>query len=324
MAIEQEPGTLEAEVRRLRAGIVKPAPAADPQESEMLRIVWAASQVWDNQLDRVDRFSLPLLPSVHPPTANRASAATTSRLFLDQLASDYRRVGPPELDLREIESKRNSHSGAAILKRAGVVSRPVAPLAVGQYLAFYERPLQRNLESVFSPWLSSQQALDGELLYAATFGDVLGPLVQVVLDFYPAELPSWSDYVGDIWCEQFLASGARILRDPMLLRPSQTEELLVVNPRQAAVDVTATLDHVLSLAAELRPPVEDVRVSEAWSKPKIDLILSGARLEEDEFRQFMANVEDLPADITILPTYLSGHGHLTAETDIAEPGDLNP
>jgi hypothetical protein len=52
---------------------------------------------------------------------------------LDQLASDYRRVASPELDLREVEAKRNSDDGATALTRAGVLNRPVAPLAVGQY-----------------------------------------------------------------------------------------------------------------------------------------------------------------------------------------------
>jgi hypothetical protein len=323
MEMEQEPTTLEAEVRRLRAGIVKTAASTDPQESELVRVVWAASQAWDGQLDRVDRFSLPLLSS-SPPTGNRASATTTSRLFLDQLASDYRRVGPPELDLRELEDKRNSDRGVAVLERAGVVSRPVAPLAVGQYLAFHERAPHRQLRAVLLPWLFSEPALDSESRYAASFGDVLGPLVRVALDRTQTEFPSWSDHVGAIWCEEFLAAGAQILKYPALLNPSQAEEqVVVVGPRQDTVDVTATVDHVLSLAAELRP-VEDVRVNAAGGKPKIDLVLSGDKLEEDEFRQFMTSVEDVPADVMIIPTYLSGQGTLTAEVNIAEPDELEP
>ena len=61
---EDRPRTLEDEVRRLRAGIVRQPPSTrDPRESEMVRVVSAASLAWDGQFDRVDRFSRPLLPS---------------------------------------------------------------------------------------------------------------------------------------------------------------------------------------------------------------------------------------------------------------------
>jgi hypothetical protein len=69
----------------------------------------------------------------------------TAQLFLAQVASDYRRVASLELDLREVEQRRNSDQGAAALERAGVVSRPVAPLAVAQYLASFEHAPDADL-----------------------------------------------------------------------------------------------------------------------------------------------------------------------------------
>jgi len=329
MEMERKPRTLEAEVRRLRAGIVDTGPTRDPRVSEMVRVVSAASLAWSGQLERVDRFSLPLLSS-GPPNGERASARTTSWFFLDQLASDYRRVASPELDLREVEAKRNSDDGATALTRAGVLNRPVAPLAVGQYLAFHERATHRDLAIVlepwiFSPWNFSEEAADLESPYAAAFGIVLGPLVQEALDksqdHTSMALPSWAGHVGDLWCEEFLAAGAQILKYPELLSPSQIEGQVDMTSRQGAVDVvTETINHVVELAESFRR-VEDVRVSGTWNRPKIDLILGDA-LRPEEFARFMDSVRNIPADVMILPANFGGEGTLTVE--VVQPDEPEP
>jgi hypothetical protein len=183
----------------------------------------------------------------------------------------------------------------------------VAPLAVGQYLAFPERAAHWDLAFVFAAWISDFESPDLERQYAASFGVVLGPLVQVALGTlgesdYPFSmpLPSWSDDVGDMWCEEFLAAGAQILKRPALLSPSQIEGQVVMTSRQGAVDVTETINHVVELAEGLRP-VEDVRVSGVGIRPKIDLILSGHAVEPEESARFMNSVQDIPADVMILP-----------------------
>jgi hypothetical protein len=326
MMTEPKPTTLEA-VRRLRAGRVKPAPTTrGPRESEMVRVVSAASLAGDGQLERVDRFSLPLLPS-GSPTGERANATTTSQLFLEQTASDYRRVASPELNLREVEAQRNSDQGAAALKRAGVLSRSVAPLAVGQYLASREGAAQSDLASVLEPWIFAEEDADLESQYAAAFGDVLGPLVQAALDkshdYTSMALPSWSSRVGDMWCKEFLAAGAEILKDPGLLSSSQIEGRVTISSREGLVDATETINNVVALAEAFRP-VEDVRVRLPGNKPKIDLVLSGDQLEVRELRQFYTSVQDIPADVMILPANLGGEGTLTAEVKAVQPDEPEP
>jgi hypothetical protein len=306
MATEQKPKTLEDEVRRLRAGVVKPvSPTRDPRQSEMVRVVSAASLAWEGQLERVDRFSLPLLPS-GTTAGERANATTTSQLFLEQLASDYRRVAPPTLDLREVEAQRKSEEGAAVLEIEGVLSRPVAPLAVGQYLASHERAANSDLASVLEPWIFADYAVDHlrESQYATAFGDVLGPLVEVALDkshdHASRVLPDWSSHVGDKWCEEFLAAGAQILKYPAVLSPSQVEGEIFVTSRHGSVDVTETVNNVAAFAEVFRP-VEEARVSGTAIWPKIDLVLSGDALRPEEFAQFMSSVQNIPADVMILP-----------------------
>ncbi len=221
---ERNPRTLEDEVRRLRAGVVMAAPSTrNAEESEMVRVVSAASLAWDGQLDRVDRFSRPLLPS-GTLTGERANPGMTSRLFLEQVASDYRRVASLEVDLCEVETQRNSAEGEAALKRARVVSRPVAPLVVGQYLASHVGAADADLASALEPWMLPADDADRESQCAAAFGEVLGPLVQVALDKArdprSMVLPDWSSGVGDLWCKEFLVAGAEILKDPSLLSSS--------------------------------------------------------------------------------------------------------
>lgn len=217
---ERKPRSLQDEVGRLRSGIVAAGPSAlDARQSEMVRVVSAASLAWDGQLDRVDRFSRPLLPSGTRP-GERANPAMTARLFLEQVASDYRRVASLRLDLREVEAQRNSDAGVAALERAGVVSRPVAPLAVGQYLASWERAAAGGVASVLEPWLVAAGDGGRESQCAATFGEVLGPLLQVAVGHSGGRAPappSWAGRVGQTWCEEFLAAGAEILEEPRLL-----------------------------------------------------------------------------------------------------------
>jgi hypothetical protein len=303
---ERKPRTLEDEVRRLRAGTVMAAPSTrDPEESEMVRVVSAASLAWDGQLDRVDRFSRPLLPS-GTLIGERANPGMTSRLFLAQVASDYRRVASLQLDLREVEAQRNSDEGAAALERAGVVSRPVAPLVVGQYLASQEWAVEADLASVLAPWMVSADA-DLESQCAAAFGEVLGPLVQVALgnarDHGSMVLPDWSSGVGDLWCKEFLAAGAEILKNPSLLGSSEIQGGVTISSGDGPIDAPETIKNVVALAAAFRP-VEDVRVSAAGNKPKIDLVLSGDRLRPDELNLFLSGVQGIPADVVILPNVL--------------------
>lgn len=301
---ERKPRTLEDEVRRLRAGIVEAAASTrGPRESEMIRVVSAASLAWDGQMDRVDRFSRPLLPS-GTRTGERANPAMTARLFLEQVASDYRRVASLELDLREVEAQRNSVKGVATLERAGVVSRPVAPLAVGQYLASQERAAAGDLASVLEPWMLSAEDADRESHYAAAFGEVLGPLLQVALDKphdrASTPLPSWSSRVGHMWCEEFLVAGAEILKDPTLLTSSQIGREMTIPSRDGAIDAPEVINKVVALAEAFRP-VEDVRVSGPGKRPKIDLVLSGDRLGPDELNLFLGSVRDIPVEVMILP-----------------------
>ncbi|OBH88183.1 hypothetical protein [Mycobacterium sp. E2989] len=302
-APERKPRSLEQEVRRLRSGLVAAGPSTrDARESEMVRVVSAAALAWDGQLDRVDRFSRPLLPSGNR-TGERANPAMTARLFLEQVASDYRRAASLELDLREVEAQRNSDKGVAALARAGVVSRPVAPLAVGQYLASQERAADGDLASVLKPWMVSADSEDRESQYAATFGEVLGPLLQVASDnsgARPSAPGGWSDRVGQTWSEDFLIAGAEILKDPSLLGMSHAEAEVSAPSRAGSSDAPDAINKVVALAEAFRP-VEDVRVSTAGDKPKIDLVLSGENLGPDELDLFMNSLRDIPAEVMILP-----------------------
>lgn len=302
MTPENTPRTLEDEVRRLRAGSVKHPPSTrDPRESEMVRVVSAASLAWDGQFDRVDRFSRPLLPS-GVSADERASPAMTAQLFLEQVASDYRRVASCQLDLWQVETRRNSDEGARTLQHAGVLSRPVAPLVVGQHLVA-QRTGDVDLASVFEPWIVTAETSHLESPYAAAFGDVLGPLVLAAVNDSPinSSLPVWSDRVGDTWCTEFLAAGAEILKRPASLSGSRFESRVVMTSRQGSADITETANKVVALAEGFRR-VEDIRVNAAGSVPKVDLLLAGDALTSDEFTRFMASAQKIPADVTILPS----------------------
>ncbi len=302
-----ETSALEAQVRRLRSGIVALASSTlvpDPSESEFVRVVSAASLAWGNQLERIDRFSLPLQTPV-TGHGERASAATTSRLFLEQLISDYRRVASPKIDLQAIERRRRSEHGAAILESAGVVpNRPVAPFAVAERLILHQKFTHSGLEIAMDYWVSAERNTGAGSPYATAFGDVLGSLIEVALGETHTRsstgLPTWSDHVGEKWCEDFLQAGAAIVRNPALLDSSHPDWNVFVSHRRGSVDVAQVVDEILRIVSDYRP-VEDVRVRAAGSRPKIDLILSGDNLRPSEFNEIMRRVDDAPADVMILP-----------------------
>jgi hypothetical protein len=320
MVKEPKAKALESAVRRLRAGGKRePKPATDHlREPELVGVVSAAAAAFRGQLDRLDRFSLPLLPSGHP-MGERADATTTSQLFLEQTASDYRRVALPELNLLSGEAQRKSAESRSALKRARVSNRSVAPLAVGQYLASREAAPGPDLANALGPWMFGQRTTRQS---EAAFGSVLGPLVRVALDqshdHASLALPDWSSRVGDAWCKEFLVAGSEILRDPSLLSSWQIEGRVAISSREGLVDATDTINNVVALAEAFRP-VEDVRVSGAGSEPKIDLVLSGKILEERELRQFYTSVHDISADIFILPTHMGGEGTVAVEAKFNQP-----
>lgn len=226
----------------------------------------------------------------------------TAQLFLEQVASDYRRVASCQLDLREVEARRNTAEGATALERAGVVSRPVAPLAVGQHLAAQHGGAV-DLARVFGPWIGTVEKTGLQSRYGATFGDVLGPLVLAALDNSPAgtSLPDWSGRVGEMWCAEFFVAAAEILRSPALLSGSHIEGRAITTARQGSADITETANKVVALAEAFRA-VEDVRVSAAGNVPKVELVLSGDVLSKAELDQLMAGAETIGADVAILPS----------------------
>jgi hypothetical protein len=298
----------DAEIRRLRTGQVKRTSTTaglDLNDLEFERVASAASLAWREQLERIDRFSLPL-QAAGRSSGERARASTTARLFLEQLASDYRRVASPELDLESLEARRKSAEGSAALKASGVdYRRSIAPLAVGRHLASDRGDESHPLEAAMTPWLVADGDVDLESSYVAAFGIVLGPVVRLALhetaDFsYSMPLPEWSERVGEVWCEEFLSEGAAILRDPSELSNPRLGGSVLITSRRGTVDVTQTIDEVIGLAAEFRPVV-DVRVGVADDKPKIDIVLGGEALMPDEFGRFMQSIADVPADVMLLP-----------------------
>jgi hypothetical protein len=205
--------TLDAQVRRFRAGEVY-TPSNDTDSVSWLRVMgpilsMAAADL-DNQLDRLDDFSLPLWPATTP----RTSPARTAQLFLSQLRSDFRRVAAPSVDLADVELQRQTHQWVTALEKHGIKNRPVAILAVGQYLAL-DQTEDVDLEVALKPWLGAADHSDKMEWFETTFGPVVGPLVHLALSRTPEapqQLPRWASKVGDDWCHQFLTAGAQELR----------------------------------------------------------------------------------------------------------------
>lgn len=193
---------VEAEIRRQWGGDANSS-WSELGKSEMVRIVAGAGTMAKNQVDRLDRFSLPL--SRLNEYAERASAALTAWRFLDQVRSDYRRVSP-RLDLAEVEMWRESDEGVRALLAANVENRSVGVLAVGELLD------TNSSIRTLKPWMSTQsddEASSGPFI--SSFGDVLGPIVQVAR--FPnsrTDVP-WAEHVGYEWASEFLAAGAHRL-----------------------------------------------------------------------------------------------------------------
>jgi len=206
--------TYDAQIRRLRAGEVYP-PSDDPGSAAwqrvMVPIMSMAAEALANQTERLDRFSLPLLPP-HTPDV-RASATRAAQLFMRQLRSDYRRVASPRIDLVDVEHWRRSKAWDMALDKADVKNHSVGILAVGRYLA---SDRTADLATALKLWIAAEEHPGGTASYVASFGPVVGPVVQLALsenpDAGPEQLPSWASTVGDEWCTEFLKAAARELR----------------------------------------------------------------------------------------------------------------
>lgn len=204
--------TLDAQVGRMRAGSVH-APSSNDSVSwwpVLASIVSMAAAEMDNQTDRLNRFSMPLLPTDSSDV--RANAAGSAQRFLSQLRSDYRRVALPRVDLAEVEQLRQWELWAGRLTDANIKNCSVAILAVGQHLA---SDRSSDLATALKPWIAAEDYSDEVSWYENTLGPVVGPVVHLALSgtFEPQSLPKWSGEVGEDWCSQFLKAGAHELRD---------------------------------------------------------------------------------------------------------------
>ncbi|MCW2691224.1 MAG: hypothetical protein JWR37_6114 [Mycobacterium sp.] len=204
--------TLDAQVRRMRAGIVY-APSSDDSVSwwpVLASIVSMAAAEMDNQTDRLNRFSMPLLPTNGPDV--RANAAGSAQRFLSQLRSDYRRVALPRVNLVDVERQRQSQEWSTELEKAGIHNCSVAILVVGQYLA---SDRSADLADALKPWIFAEDHPDDMSWFENAFGPVIGPVVHLALSAAPdepKELPKWAGEVGEPWCSAFLKAGAHELR----------------------------------------------------------------------------------------------------------------
>ena len=225
------PSALPEQVQRFRAGKAY-TPSNNPDSAGWLRLILpvlaTAAADLANQFDRIDRFSLPLLPTTEP--VDRASPEATAKRFLSQLRSDFRRVAFPGLDLAEVEERRLETRWASALSARGIGNRSVAVLAVGQYLAFDE-PVHFDLEAHLQPWLDEADRIETGW-FETTFGPVIGALVQRALrptvgQLLPspprtvapsgrptirlAHLPEWAHRLDIEWSYRFVSAGAQQL-----------------------------------------------------------------------------------------------------------------
>lgn len=197
----------------MRAGRVY-SPRIDDSVQSWWRVIASvvsmAAANMDNQVDRLDRFSLPLLPVDRPDM--RANAARTAQLFLSQLRSDYRRVAVPGVELTDVEERRQQADWAARLEEAGIKNCSVAILAVGQYL---DSDRTAYIGTALKPWISPEDHSDEVARFENTFGPVVGPVVLLALSEAhdePQHLPSWAADTGDDWSVDFIKAGAEELR----------------------------------------------------------------------------------------------------------------
>ena len=183
----------------------------DDLRSEMIRTVSAAATMAKDQVDRLDKISLPLV--YLNEYAQRSDPTAAAWQFLDQIGSDYRRVSPA-LDLREVEQWRESYEGAVVLRDAHVPSQPVGVLAVGELLDSHQ-PVQ-----TLASWIAAGDVPAANMVdYTSPFGLVLGPIVQFALSpspYYeprPLWAPDLDSRAGHDWMNAFIAAGARWLHD---------------------------------------------------------------------------------------------------------------
>ncbi|MCV7229826.1 hypothetical protein H7J73_27845 [Mycolicibacterium komossense] len=164
----------------------------------------------DSQLERLDEFSLPLLPTTTRDV--RTDPARTAQLFLSQLPSDFRCVAGPQVDLADVETQRHAPEWKAALERLDINNRSVAVLEVGHYLDVAHP--DSDLETSLKPWraaVDNSYEMEG---FETNLGPVVGPLVHLALELGDAQerLPGWASDVGEDWCHYFLIAGARELR----------------------------------------------------------------------------------------------------------------
>jgi len=204
--------TFDAQVRRLRTGdAYMPSFETDSVEWSrvMVPLMAIAGEDLRNQIERLDRFSLPLVPS--NSSDERASATRTAQRFLSQLRSDYRRIAVRDIDLGEVERQRKWYwdRWTEALAKFGVENCSVAILAVGQYLA---KDGTADFATVFKPWIAPE---DDPISFVSSFGPVVGPVVKLALSEKPdpaPDLPPWAEQVGVEWCKEFLNAAAQELR----------------------------------------------------------------------------------------------------------------
>jgi hypothetical protein len=235
---------LDAAVSRFRAGeVYEPSsnPDSDGWQHVMAPLMSMAAADLENQLERLDEFSLPLLPPISPDFETlpaRTHPARTAQVFLSQLRSDFRCVAGPHIDLVDVEKLRHTREWEAALEARNIKNRSVAVLAVGRYLDFGHT--QDDLVNSLKPWLDAADNSQEMEWFETDLGPVVGPLVHLALQISYAsqelpppwavkagedwgrhfvdlalqisdasqELPLWASHVGEDWGRHFLRAGA--------------------------------------------------------------------------------------------------------------------
>jgi hypothetical protein len=201
---------LEAHVRRLWGGDGEPSRLESINlQSELVRTVSASSKLVGDQVDRLNKLSLPLVSLNAFET--RSSPIAAAWRFLDQICSDYRRISP-RFDLRQLEEFRYSNEGKLALRVAHVDNQSLGVLGVGEYL---DSP--NSVETLWRWTTDGQPDVEKLAMFTWAFGIVLGPIVQFALTSHPAPWPTWTpDFqspAGYEWGNQFIAAGALRLRN---------------------------------------------------------------------------------------------------------------
>jgi hypothetical protein len=178
-------------------------------KSELVRTVSAAFTMVKDQVDRLNKLSLPLV-SLNAFEA-RSSPIVAAWRFLDQVSSDYRRFSP-RFDLGQLEEFRYSNDGEAALDAAHIDNQSLGVLGVGEFL---DSP--QSVETLWRWTTVGPPDRDKSAAFTSAFGSVLGPIVQFALTSYAEPSPAWApDFespVGYEWGNQFIAAGALKLRN---------------------------------------------------------------------------------------------------------------